>query len=464
MNSGGARLRRSLRLTQLFTLGFGLVVGIGWMLLVGDWIMKAGPVGAVSAFVAGALLIGVIGLCYAEIASAYPEAGGEVVYAHRVFGPDAAFAVGWMLTLIYVAVSAFEAIGFAWLATIIFPPIEGPLFYRVLGEDVHGGSLAIGLIGMAMFGWINYRGAALAARVQDILIYAKLAISAGFVAAAILRGDPDNLVPYFASPPSQPLDGFLAVFITAPFWYAGFGVIAQALGERAEGTSLRLAGLSILIVIAASCIFYTLVILAVAMISPRADLADAFLPAAAAFEMAFNSRGVRDVIIAAGMLGLLTAWNGLFFSSGRVLLALGREKLLPRSFAQLSTHGTPGFALALITLAGALGVFAGKGVINPIVNLSGLIFACIFLVVCLAVVARRRKGEPPAPFQVPGGTFTAACAALVALFIIIIAVWEIARSSAAPVAPEFVALGLWGAPGFLMYLAARRPLPTKGII
>jgi hypothetical protein len=38
---------------QLFTLGFGVVVGVGWMLMVSEWLTRAGTLGAILAFAAG---------------------------------------------------------------------------------------------------------------------------------------------------------------------------------------------------------------------------------------------------------------------------------------------------------------------------------------------------------------------------------------------------------------------------
>lgn len=455
--AGGAQLRRSLKLTQLFTLGFGVVVGVGWMLLVGQWLTQAGTLGAMLAFVAGAVLIGLVGLCYAEIATVHPEAGGEVIYAGRVLGRGAAFGVGWLLALLYVVIAAFEAIGFAWLLSIVAPGLAGPVAYRFLGQDVTVGALAVGVAGMGLFCWINIRGAAMAARVQDMLIYAKIAISLAFVAAGLLRGSPANLEPLFVGPTGDPLGGFMAVFVTAPFWYAGFGVIAQALGERAEGASVRLAGLSILAVLVAGCLFYCLIIVSVAAVAPRAAIEGAALPAAAAFEAAFGSPLLRNVVVTAGMLGLLTTWNGLFFSAGRVLYALGEDRLLPGPFGQLDPrNGTPAFALLFVAVAATACVFAGRGAVTPIVNLSGLIFALVFLSVVVAVLVRRLRGAPPAPFQVPGGVATIVVSAVVAFGICVAAAVEIAKAAKGGLAPEFAVLGVWLLAGAAIYLLQRR--------
>jgi amino acid transporter len=463
MSAETLRFKQSLQLTQLFTLGFGMVIGVGWMLVVGDWLRVAGSIGALVAFVAGALVVALVGLCYAEMATAYPESGGEVVYAERIFGQSVAFAVGWLLVLIYVTVTAFEAVGFAWLLGVLIPAMRGPVAYSVLGFDVHVGSIVVGLCGMALFGWINWRGAAIAARVQDWLIYTKVLITVGFVILGIAHGDAANLPPYFAPNPNSAVAGFMAVFITAPFWFAGFGIIPQALGERAPGAPLRMAGLSIVLVILASCLFYCLIIIAVALVSPRSALATSELPAASAFEAAFGSRALRNAVIIAGMTGLLTTWNALFFSAARVLYAISKIGYLPRIFSKISDErGTPGAGLALVTVVGSCGVFAGRAAIAPIVNLAGLVFSLVFVVVCAGVIARRRMRAPDAPFQTPGGSFTAALAALVSLGMAAAAIFEIHSGAHSRFSPEFAVLGIWLMLGLLVWMVSairmhRRP-------
>src|SRR5437868_4951022 len=92
-------LQRSLGASQLFTMGFGTSVGFGWILMVGEWLRQAGPLGAVLGFAAGALGMGLVGLCYAEVASMFPVAGGDVAYAYEMYGVRTCFATGWLLTL-----------------------------------------------------------------------------------------------------------------------------------------------------------------------------------------------------------------------------------------------------------------------------------------------------------------------------------------------------------------------------
>src|SRR5258706_15160796 len=77
-------LPRAITGAQYFTLSFGSIVGVAWMVVFGPVIAAAGPGSAVVALSLCGVLITLIGSCYAEMAQLRPAAGGEMVYAHEV--------------------------------------------------------------------------------------------------------------------------------------------------------------------------------------------------------------------------------------------------------------------------------------------------------------------------------------------------------------------------------------------
>src|SRR5262249_61805611 len=54
---------------------------------------------SVIAFIACALVVGLIVLCSAEVGSRFSETGVPYLYARAAFGPMAGFEVGWVLLL-----------------------------------------------------------------------------------------------------------------------------------------------------------------------------------------------------------------------------------------------------------------------------------------------------------------------------------------------------------------------------
>ena len=93
------REKRLLNKLDVFVLAFGAMIGWGWVVLSGTWIGTAGTLGAIIAFVAGGVLVTLIGLVYAELASAMPQMEGVLVFSKRALGRRAAFVCTWSVVL-----------------------------------------------------------------------------------------------------------------------------------------------------------------------------------------------------------------------------------------------------------------------------------------------------------------------------------------------------------------------------
>ena len=92
-------LARKLRTGDYFTLGFGTMVGVGWLVVMDDWLGRGGPLGAVLGFGLGGLALLPIGYVYGRLAERMPDAGSEIAYADAAFGARAGFAAGWVVSL-----------------------------------------------------------------------------------------------------------------------------------------------------------------------------------------------------------------------------------------------------------------------------------------------------------------------------------------------------------------------------
>src|ERR1051326_2595707 len=72
-------LRRVLGFWSLFFYGLGVIVGAGIYVAIGEVIERAGSSAPLSFLLAG-IAAGATGICYAELASRFPEASGAVAY------------------------------------------------------------------------------------------------------------------------------------------------------------------------------------------------------------------------------------------------------------------------------------------------------------------------------------------------------------------------------------------------
>src|ERR1700749_4781423 len=101
---------RQLRAVDYFTLGWGTMVGVGWLVVMDDWLLRGGALGTVLGFVIGGGLLLPLGWVYGQLVIAMPDAAGEVAYTAAVFPRYISFATGWMMTLAYFIVCPWEAV------------------------------------------------------------------------------------------------------------------------------------------------------------------------------------------------------------------------------------------------------------------------------------------------------------------------------------------------------------------
>src|SRR5258708_17159789 len=99
-----SQLARKLRITDYFTLGFGTMVGVGWLVVMDDWLLRGGSLGALLGFAIGGALLLPIGWVYGKLIVAMPDAAGEGAYTSAVFPRLTRFATCWMILLAYFLV------------------------------------------------------------------------------------------------------------------------------------------------------------------------------------------------------------------------------------------------------------------------------------------------------------------------------------------------------------------------
>src|SRR6202165_1094867 len=232
-------LARRLRVVDYFSLGWGTMVGVGWLVVMDDWLLRGGTLGGVLGFGIGGGLLLPIGYVYGQLVAAIPDAAGEVAYTAKVFPRSVSFATGWMMILAYFIVCPWEAVAVGKIAGYIFPALDSIELYRVAGKPVYLPHLAIGLALTALVTVVNYRGVRLSATFQNWTTFGTLALFVVFVAVGVARGTPPK------SPPLFTLTSFVSILLglqIVPYFMPGFESVAKAAEEanpqfRAQGFS-----------------------------------------------------------------------------------------------------------------------------------------------------------------------------------------------------------------------------------
>ncbi len=446
----GARL---LGAWELYAFAFGATIGGSWIVLVGTWLLLAGPAGAAVAFSIGGIEALVVGFSYAELASLYPVIGGELVFAKRIFGAPAAHAVGWGLVLLYLALVAFEAVSVSWIIAAMFSGLLGPTLYSVGGADIHLGAALLGIGFSIAIAITNYRGAQSAGRLQDFLTIGKIVIAAVFIGFGLKASHLENFAPLFGPKSgTQSLSDFFVLLGSTPLYFAGFGMITQAMGEAKAKEYPRLGRILIAVILSAM-LFYLLIIVVVAGLVPSAHLASYELPAVQAFDAAFGIRAITNVVLIMALLGLMTVWNATFFAGVRVLEGMASEGLIDGKWIlrrdPRHSRVAPVFLMFLACIVGAL---VGRSLLLPIVSVAGLVITLLFLFVCIACLIRRRRQElVRAPYEVPGGTATMVGGSLLSLLLVCTSLFGMFSNTGKAFPSELYVILLWGVLGYVVW-------------
>lgn len=446
-----ARFQGALGGTQYFTLALGCMISSSWIVVLGEWLGRAGTFGAILGFLVGGLLMAGIASCYAELTAVMPLSGGDIVFADRVFGRDAAFFVGWFLVLATIAVASFEALSFVWVSQTLWPSLGGPPLYRILSKPVSAADIALGAVLVLSMHLCNRIGIGTSARVQDAFTALKLIVIAALIVTAMVTASP-KLSQSGAVRPDNWFAGSLWIAGTSAFWLGGFQVISQAAEERRPGTSLRVLGRVIVGAVGIAVLVYCGLVLAASVAVPRQTLLSASLPAAAAAQAVFRSRWGAIAVLVAGLCGILTTLNAMMIAGPRLLFALARIGYLPGRLARTDRRGTPAATLRIVTIAILLGVLCGRGLLIPVVDMASMSMIISYVMVCAAVL-RMRRVAPNAqrPFRLPGGTPAVATIILGATAMAVFVIAEPALHWSG-IPAEWMLFGIWGLIGVAVWL------------
>ena len=408
------QLTRVLARKDVLALAFGAMIGWGWIVLTGSWIQSAGSLGAITAFLIGGLIIVLVGLTYAELASAMPQVGGEHVYSYRAMGHLASFLCTWAITLGYVSVVAFEAVALPTVVEHLFPDYAVGHLWTITGWEVKATWVAVGVAGSLAMMWINYIGVRTAALVQKVVTLLILAVGILFITGALFQGSTATMQPLF-SVEEGVMGGIMMVIIMVPFMFVGFDVIPQAAEEI--NLPFREIGRVLMISVILAVFWYAFIILGTSLMLDPEALGASSLAVPDAMQAAFQAPWAGNLMILAGIAGIITSWNAFYIGGSRAIYALAHSGMLPAWLGKLHpTYRTPTNAILVMGILSAIAPFFGRPALVWLVVAGGLGIVIAYLFVSLSfVVLRRREPEMERPFKVRQGKLVGALAVLLSL-------------------------------------------------
>jgi len=383
------KFKRILGRTDILVLAFGAMIGWGWVVQSGEWILGAGTFGAMIAFALGGIMIYFIALTYAELTSAMPQNGGEHVFSKRALGNKASFICTWAIIFGYITVVMFEAVALPTILEFLFPNFSRGFMYTIAGYDVNFTWVLVGVLGSVVVTIINYLGIKVAANLQTVLVVLLASVGIALASKSALSGDISNIQPTL----TDGFGGILKILVLTPFFFVGFDVIPQAAGEI--NIPFKKVGRVMLASIFFAVAWNVIIIWAVSYAMSSTQIAQANLTTAEAMKIVFgNSQVAANILIIGGLAGIVSSWNSFLMAGSRAIQAMADSKMLPSFFAKVDKkHNTPANAIFFIGLISSLAPFLGKEALLWIANAGGLSVVFAYFIVSLSFLALR-KNEP----------------------------------------------------------------------
>lgn len=451
---------------DVLVVAFGAMIGWGWVVSSGQWIISGGVLGTVLGFIIGGIMIYFVGLCYAELTTAMPKCGGEHVFSYKAFGSIGAYICTWSIILSYIGVVCYEAVSFPTILQYVFPKIARGYLYSVGGFDIYFTWLLIA-IGMALLILLlNIIGMKKAARFQKILTCVIAAVGIALVAGAAYSGNVSNLQNQLliGDTSGEIIQNIAKVAIMTPFFLFGFDVIPQAAEEI--NVPLKKLGKMMIFSIIMAVSFYVLVVLAVGYVMDAGQIKTSMssatgLVTADAMGVAFNNANMAKVLIIGGLCGIVTSWNSFLIGGSRALYSMSVSYMLPRKFAVLhKKYNTPVNSLLLIGALSVISPFFGRSMLVWIVDAGN--FACCFAycIVSLSfIVLRRKEADMRRPYKVKHYKFVGIVAVIMSGTMS--AMYIIPETNCTLVWQEWIIVGGWILLGIIMAYISKKKYGDK---
>ena len=449
------QLRRDLTLTRGIAIVVGITIGTGVFLKSAPMAQAVGSPGLVMAAWAVAGVVAMLGaLCFAELGTLMPHAGGEYLYLRAAFGDLPGFVYVFMSFIIGAAsVAAYGAALAIFLSDLV--PLPQPWVEHRLelwGRPFvwqFGIRQVIGIAVVAIFTLVNLAGVAIGGRVQTFLTSLKVLALVGLIAGVFLfaQGSAAPATEVMSENTSATVTASaFGVALLAAFWaYSGWQYLPMTAGEvrdPARNVPRAVIGGGLLIALLYLAVnaayFYALPFDSVVTSSSTA-YPDA--PAVAArTAQTFLGSDALSIAAIIFLISTVGALNGVLLTRARVPYAAARDGLFFQRFARLSPGASvPSASIVLHGLLAALLVVSGT--FDQLTNLATLIFVLFWALSGVALlVLRRTMPDAARPFRTPLYPFVPLAFVLAMTGILVSAFIESPTESSATLA--LLAMGL----------------------
>lgn len=271
-------------------------------------------------------------LCYAELSTRMPLAGGEYIYLKKLYHPALGFLTGWMS--LFVGFSAPIAASAMSFSVYVFAGLDSQLL-GLTPSQLAWANKATAISIIIIFTSLHYLGLRLGARVQNTLTILKIVIVLGLASVGLALGGGDFSKISFEM--SEPFKGvaFGTAMMLVMFSYSGWNAsayIAEELKRPRKTLPISLiAGTGIVIFI------YLAINLFIFSTVPYSELKGVIPVVKSAAVGAFGDWMGNSLSLLIG-IALLSSLSAYIIIGPRVYFAMAKDRLFLSFASRIHPH------------------------------------------------------------------------------------------------------------------------------
>ena len=378
--------QRSMKIVGVLLLTLSSITPASSVFVIIPGVLQQAGTGAILSLIGAAAVSLAMAFVYAELASAWPLAGGEYAMAGQALGPFAAFMMMGANTVAYTIVPPVLALGAGAYLGVVWP--GAPVVPIAIGAIVL--STLFGILNIRLNAWVT--GVFLAVEVIALIVVAALGFTHAVRPIGEILVHPVIVQASGALAPA-PLAAMALAVTVAIFAYNGFGA-AVYFSEEMHEAPRRMAA-TILWALAVTLALEFGPTLALVLGAP--DLAD-MARSASPFGDFVNRVGGRTMGVAVSLgiaLAIINAVIASLLINARILYASGRDQAWHRRANWAFTRLHPKFdsPWAAMLTTGAMGVAVCFVPFHLLLVLNGMNVVAIYISLCLALIVGRMTGS-----------------------------------------------------------------------
>ncbi|MFO8015795.1 MAG: amino acid permease [Candidatus Woesearchaeota archaeon] len=396
-------LKKVLSYRAILLITINSIMGTGIFFLPAVGAKHAGPASIISWVILSIIAI-YISMCFAELTSMFPKAGGVYEFCKQAYGRFFSFIIGWMTIIA----------GNVTIAMLVVGAIQYLLPFRVPYMQI-----PISLFFVFVFNYVAYKGMKTSSFMLITFSFITVGTLLLLIIPSFMKIDPSNYTPFFPFSVSAIL---FTVFLLAETFF-GWETATFLAAETKDGRKVMPKALiHATVIIAVICLLFVISSLGV---MPWDKFGMSLAPLTDLGKLHYGSLG-GDIFTLLVYLAIIGSVAGWIISAPRLILAMAEDRLFLSQFSAIHpVHKTPYKAIIFQTVLTTLLVIMGSGNYNILLQLLVPVVLVLYTFVLISlVIMRYTKPDIKRYYKAPFGKTGPILAVLLLLFFISMWVME----------------------------------------